>query len=299
MSQKMLSSTIQETKVNHDGIAYIVSRMDWYWHLAELLLDDNKAGPAPSSLQNRMEKHIVDLYQKLLAYQMKSVCRYYSQHGPIFWRDVIKLDDWNGQLDYIRNAETVVQEDSRMFNALEIRCRLDEIESISHGLQSDIQGLCAMIQDHVLSKEEEKCLKDLRITDPRDDKCRIEDTNGGLLQDAYEWIVNHSDFTTWRDEPESRLLWIKGDAGKGKTMLMCGIIDELQSQDSRPCYFFCQATDPRLNNATAVLRGLIYLLADTNRHLLPHVQEKYDRAGSNLFNDSNAWIALSQIFSNI
>ena len=27
-------------------------------------------------------------------------------------------------------------------------------------------------------------------------------------------------------------------------------------------YFFCQATDSRINNATAVLRGLLYLLVD-------------------------------------
>ncbi|PTB66461.1 WD40 repeat-like protein [Trichoderma citrinoviride] len=135
----------------------------------------------------------------------------------------------------------------------------------------------------------EKCLKDLRVTDPRDDKSRIEDTNGGLLQDAYGWAIGHTDFIAWRDEKENHLLWIKGDPGKGKTMLMCGIIDELQSCDISPCYFFCQATDPRLNNATAVLRGLIYLL----------LQEKHDQAGAALFQDANSWVVLSQMFTKL
>jgi hypothetical protein len=39
-----------------------------------------------------------------------------------------------------------------------------------------------------------KCLQDLRPTDPRDDKKRIEDTKGGLLEDSYRWILKNSDF---------------------------------------------------------------------------------------------------------
>jgi hypothetical protein len=48
----------------------------------------------------------------------------------------------------------------------------------------------------------------------------------------------------------------------GKTMLLCGIVNELKSTAKSDflSYFFCQATDSRINNATAVLRGLIYLL---------------------------------------
>jgi hypothetical protein len=40
----------------------------------------------------------------------------------------------------------------------------------------------------------EKCIQDLRLTDPRDDKKRIEDTKGGLLEDSYCWILQNSDF---------------------------------------------------------------------------------------------------------
>ncbi|KAF1938340.1 hypothetical protein EJ02DRAFT_354742, partial [Clathrospora elynae] len=60
-----------------------------------------------------------------------------------------------------------------------------------------------------------------------------------------------------------RLLWVKGDPGKGKTMLLCGIINKLHSSLPRTgllSYFFCQATDSRINSATAVLRGLLYML---------------------------------------
>jgi hypothetical protein len=64
-------------------------------------------------------------------------------------------------------------------------------------------------------------------------------------------------------------------------------------------YFFCQGTDSRINNATAVLRGLIYLLVDQQPSLISHVRKKYDHAGKGLFEDVNAWWALSEIFTKI
>lgn len=86
-------------------------------------------------------------------------------------------------------------------------------------------------------------------------------------------------------------MWIKGDPGKGKTMLLCGIIDELESSKPQSVllsYFFCQATDPRINSATSVLRGLLYMLVGQQLSLTSHVREKYDHAGKNTFDDANA-----------
>jgi hypothetical protein len=148
----------------------------------------------------------------------------------------------------------------------------------------------------------EKCVQDLHLTDPRDDKKRIEDTKGGLLEDSYRWIIGNTEFKQWRSDQQSPLLWIKGDPGKGKTMLLCGIINELSKSTFDTAllsYFFCQATDSRINNATAVLRGLIYMLVGQQPSLVSHIQKKYDEAGKALFEDTNAWIALSGIFTNI
>ncbi|KAL9619819.1 MAG: hypothetical protein Q9160_005559 [Pyrenula sp. 1 TL-2023] len=149
--------------------------------------------------------------------------------------------------------------------------------------------------------ELEQCIRDLRLTNPRDDK-RIEDTKGGLLEDAYRWILRNPDYQRWHDDPQSRLLWIKGDPGKGKTMLLCGIINELDRSitkfDLLFC-FFCQATDSRINNGTAVLRSLIYLLVDRQPSLVSYIRKKYDLAGKSLFEDLNAWFTLADILTDI
>ena len=153
-----------------------------------------------------------------------------------------------------------------------------------------------------MAKEDQECIQHLRLTDPRDDKKRIEETRGGLLEDSYCWILDNTDFQQWYGSEQSQLLWIKGDPGKGKTMLLCGIINELNKSMATTnvlSYFFCQATDLRINKATAVLRGLLYMLVNQQPSLVSHVRKKYDQAGKALFEDANAWVALSEIFANM
>ncbi|GKT45967.1 vegetative incompatibility protein HET-E-1 [Colletotrichum spaethianum] len=107
---------------------------------------------------------------------------------------------------------------------------------------------------HNYNGSQRNCLADLLLVDSRDEKTRIEDTKGGLIKESYQWILDHDEFRQWRDDRKSRLLWIKGDAGKGKTMLLCGIIDELSKSQAQPLSFFlCQGTARNLDNATAVL----------------------------------------------
>jgi hypothetical protein len=148
----------------------------------------------------------------------------------------------------------------------------------------------------------ERCVSDIHHTDPRDDKKRIEDMKGGLLADSYRWVLNNTTFQQWQQDPHRRLLWVKGDPGKGKTMLLCGIINELQSLirgTALLSYFFCQATDSRINSATAVLRGLLYMLINQQPSLVSHVRKKHDHAGKSLFGDANAWIALTEILLDV
>ena len=128
----------------------------------------------------------------------------------------------------------------------------------------------------------DRCVQDMRSTDPNDDKKRIEETKGGLLADSSRWVLDNTTFQQWQRDPHSRLLWIKGDPGKGKTMLLCGIIDELKRSTNDVSFFFCQGIDSRLNNATAVLRGLIYLLVKQQPRLAFYLRKRYDQAGASL-----------------
>jgi hypothetical protein len=177
-----------------------------------------------------------------------------------------------------------------------------------------------------------RCLRDLRVTDPREDRARIEGDKDRLLRDCYAWVLEDISFQQWRTQDASRVLWISGDPGKGKTMLTMGVIAELsrgpQREETRPsprtvskmlakmrlkvkqdarsvtkppllAYFFCQSTRPELNNATSVLRGLIYLLIAQREELMRHVQKRYESVGRLLFEGPNAVYALGEILADM
>lgn len=149
-----------------------------------------------------------------------------------------------------------------------------------------------------LNKEDRECLAKLHLTTPALDKERIEKRAGGLFRDCYTWILDHNAFKKWREGYEN-LLWIKGDPGKGKTMLLCGIIDELVDTPL-VSYFFCQATyDETNNSATAILRGLLWMLVDQNPRLIQYIKNEADRSSESIYSNANSFFNLSKILQNL
>jgi hypothetical protein len=153
--------------------------------------------------------------------------------------------------------------------------------------------------------QNDQCMRDLMSTDPRHDRARIERSKDNLLRDSCAWILNDPAFLDWRDCGETQLLWIKGDPGKGKTMMMIALTSELSNWLSLSLgsdilsFFFCQSTDARLNSAVSVLRGLVYLLAIQQKSLIEHIRKRYDTSGSQLFEGPNALDALWEIFKDM
>ncbi|EMD86548.1 hypothetical protein COCHEDRAFT_1228106 [Bipolaris maydis C5] len=54
-----------------------------------------------------------------------------------------------------------------------------------------------------------------------------------------------------------------------------------------------------LAGAYPVLRGLLYMLVHRQPSLASHVRRKHDHAGKSLFEDANAWVALTEIFADV
>ncbi|KAH7031007.1 uncharacterized protein B0I36DRAFT_207242, partial [Microdochium trichocladiopsis] len=121
-------------------------------------------------------------------------------------------------------------------------------------------------------------MSDLCESDPSADMTRIEDDKGGLLHNCFDWILENDQLKHWQQSKDARLLWIRGEAGKGKTMLMIGLVNQLarsRSPTSGFAFFFCQNADPRLNNAISVLRGLVWMLLRAHPSLAQYIPKEY------------------------
>ncbi|KAM0288988.1 hypothetical protein ACHAO9_006497 [Fusarium lateritium] len=299
---QLLSSPLTEPKKNRDGMTYVLSRMQWYWELWRLILDENLSSSPTRPLQTELEKQVTKLYRKLLLFQMKSVITYHRGRFAVFFRDLPKLDDWATLVSEIKDAEIAVTRDCEQYSTLEIRTSLQGILSSADEQAKQMADIFRQNETHhawereVRHKEkDDNCLRDLHKTDPRHDKRSIISAKGGLLYDSYHWVTENQQYKQWYEERNNRLLWIKG-----KTMLLCGIIDELEkSAPNGVFYFFCQASDPSLRSAVYVLRGLIWSLVRTRPSLISHVRQQYDQAGADIFVNHNAWQALSEMFTAI
>lgn len=303
----MLLNPAKIAETHQSEITHVISWMDWYCGLAEhVQIQDSLPGRgvrrarrhrSDSVLagQNLRQDKVITLYKALLLYQMKSVCSFYSDQGLVFLRELPSLDNWDADLQGIMKAELSLQTDLNRLNNEYAKRHMEQLGDQAKEKEARITN--------ILQKDERytKCLEDLSSPDPPNYKTHIEETKGGLLQEAYRWMFVNPKFRQWRGDEDS-LLWIKSDPGKSKTMLLCGIIDELNSE-IRPrdndasiimSYFFCQATNPHANNATDVLRTLIYMLLDQQPSLFQHACKRYGRADKALFEDVNSLVALSE-----
>jgi hypothetical protein len=298
----MLLNPAQAIESNRAGIEYVISRMDWYCALTKHLLEkDNIAADTNfEEVLLQLEKRIFELYKALLLYQMKSICLYYRKQGLVFLKNMISLNDWDGDLKLVTDGETNVRNDADQYYQEQTRAFLGT-------LGKNIKDFISFQKDIHRDNNVSVFRRDLRVVDPQDDMERIEKNKDKLLDDAYNWIFNteeYTTFTTWensgRNCPPRQLLWIKGHAGTGKTMLMIGLIRRFSHQPATQApglsFFFCQNTDTKLNKATAVLRSLIWLLLLQQPHLMSHLFQKYKDSGATLFTDPNAFVALSKAF---
>ena len=181
-----------------------------------------------------------------------------------------------------------------------------KLSSQPSGAKPDLQTTIQTVMTNVnFDEKDDYCLRDLRLTDPRLDKQRIEAKGDQVLEGSCSWVLQDPAFVDWWDRNEFQFLWIHGDPGKGKTMMMISLISEVSERlSNRPgsnvlAYFFCQNTSNDLNTAISVLRGLIYLLVDQEKGLIRHVRKSYDKAGKRMFEDENALYALQMVLKDI
>ena len=227
------------------------------------------------------------------------------QHDVEYKRSQGELDeDQTLCLDSLKGAANLGEiflqiYDKRFFNVA-------KLSSTHSDTKPDLQNRIQTVMTEVkFDEKDNQCLRDLRLTDPRHDKVRIEAKGDQLLEGSCSWVLQDPAFVTWWNRDDSRLLLIHGNPGKGKKMMMISLISELSNRlKDQPgsnvlAYFFCQNTNSDLNTTVSVLRGLIYHLVDHEKQLIRYIRKCYDKAGRRIFEDENALYALQAVLVDI
>lgn len=144
------------------------------------------------------------------------------------------------------------------------------------------------------------CLRILRCPDTLAIKNRLKESKDKLSHKSIDWVLQDPQYLSWRDGDDVCLLWIKGGAGKGKTMMSIGLIERLSSaqvESTVVTYFFCQNADYELNTLGAILKGLILQLVNQQTELKESLRRRWDSTNERFDEDITSWRTLWNIFS--
>ena len=277
-----------------------------------------------TSIQEQLEKRVLVLYKAILFYQMKSVCMYYKHQGLVFLQDLSNWNDWDGYLKAVTDAQAALEHDSSQYHrelekltlgrlAKSAEARESELRAMHQDLQQALKDQLTFHKNVYQDEKDRIYFEDIHVVFPGDIMGRIERKIGGLLNDAFSWIFDAPQYISLTDETpnearlHSQLLWIKGTPGMGKTMLVIGIIHDLSNQlaDLAPpslSYYFCQGTDDQArNNATSILRSLIWMLLAQQPNLMEYLRAEHLRNHSDKIFDDNKFAleAVTRVFESM
>ncbi|KAK5055224.1 hypothetical protein LTR84_012974 [Exophiala bonariae] len=310
---QMLSNPSKATQANLDGMSHVVSRMEWYSAVIQHLLEPCSVDSVATSTEQpltELKPKVVNLYTTILLYQMRSICSYYRNQGFNFLLQLIEYDDWEGALKSVVEAEDELIKDWKIYDHVKGRKVDEELVKLSLKSKELLGDINKTLTDILSARRDQgtsDILSKLRVVNPLDDMARIEDDKEHLIDETFRWILGAEEFvqfTNWTDPslPQRRLLWVKGDAGSGKTMLLIGIIRELSNQSAvlSPglSYFFCQSrgkTRTPLYSLTSALRCLMWILVIQQPKLMSHLEIEFHESQEGLFTGDDAQQAILRI----
>ncbi|KAF3226387.1 hypothetical protein TWF191_004649 [Orbilia oligospora] len=137
----------------------------------------------------------------------------------------------------------------------------------------------------------------LKCPDTTAIKNRLKMTKDKLVIGSMDWILTDPQFIRWKTGDELSLLWIKGGAGKGKTMTAIGLIEEL-SRSSGPVvtYSFCQDSNYELNTVEAIIKGLIRCFVNQRNEAMRILRRLWDSQNDCFVDGTPTWQTLWDIF---
>lgn len=75
------------------------------------------------------------------------------------------------------------------------------------------------------------------------------------------WLSRKEYYVDWKASLDSRLLWVRGRPGAGKSVLSGYVVNDLREQGVDCCFFFFQSSDKTKSSANAFLRSMAWQMA--------------------------------------
>ena len=141
---------------------------------------------------------------------------------------------------------------------------------------------------------EKECAPLLNLIDVDGYQAKIVSRVGGTL----EWVLQKPQYNKWTLASTTRLLWVTGYAGRGKTVLASFIYWYLIERQSQAliCRFFCDDKIEKSRDPCVLLRSLIFQIVRRRRRLWRIVKKAADAGGLHILGQLDAlWNIFEQL----
>lgn len=125
--------------------------------------------------------------------------------------------------------------------------------------QSVAQGDKAML-NHVLG-----------VSDAPEDDIMMQDSL--RHPESCGWLARKDYYRDWKDSLDSRLLWIRGRPGAGKSVLSAYVVNDLRERSVDCSFFFFQSSDKTKSSANAFLRSMAWQMGMLHPEILSKITE--------------------------
>ncbi|KAK6703662.1 hypothetical protein SNK04_013592 [Fusarium graminearum] len=141
----ILTNPVAAEEANRDGFTYVASRMRFYVELEHLLWPAGLR--LATELRREFEAHLVDLYQYILEFQVRTVLRFYQTRLARLGDDVVKHEVWKGMLSKIQELERVFDNDLKKINDSSSRMELESLNKKADKFLADMSSILSALME--------------------------------------------------------------------------------------------------------------------------------------------------------
>ncbi|EXL66943.1 hypothetical protein FOPG_16910 [Fusarium oxysporum f. sp. conglutinans race 2 54008] len=141
----ILTNPVAAEEANRDGFTYVASRMRFYVELEHLLWPAGLR--LATELRREFGAHLVDLYQHILEFQVRTVLRFYQTRLARLGDDVVKHEVWKGMLSKIQELEMIFDNDLKKINDSSSRMELESLNKKADKFLVDMSSILSALME--------------------------------------------------------------------------------------------------------------------------------------------------------
>ncbi|KAI1760617.1 hypothetical protein GGR53DRAFT_509023 [Hypoxylon sp. FL1150] len=259
----VLTNPSAAEEANSCGLSYVTSRIRYYVELERLLWPEALCN---LDLKTEFDDHIVDLYQHILEFQIKSVLRFYRKWLANLGRDVIRHDDWEGMVSKIKELEQIVREESSTANTIAARRALEAIGEVAEQQYGSMKSMISVAEQQLAEQRRtNRILEDRPIDLPVVNEARYDSVD---VQDSPRCendtrVRILETITQWADEGSGEpLFWLVGPAGTGKSTIARTVADYFAKKKRLVGGYFFKRGEQGRNDTSRLFPTLAMQLAE-------------------------------------